>query len=637
MKKQWLIIGLMAMSAGSTVFAGNTVFAGQTEISKAADQEAVQQAAAVQEGTQAAQITSGNTLDEASIVPVNYQNKIFANGEYEDLSYVDYKVYSQENTVYLPLRLMAKLISTPEEYWEAKWDSKKPDEVILQCTYMESIGMDGWSSTGEIRTIKLNVGSTQAAITTKDDEEQAAVKNVLQLSKSPKKINGSICLPLRAIGELLGKQVNYKNGLVFISDKGISLESPEMAQEIQVIKKNLENKQKAVQTDNYVAGATNYNGVNYYAVNEYNEQSMSYSLILYSQKGNQKPQVIKKISKDYDANAQMVGHKLYYIAENKNGRALECLDLAAQKTEVVWQIGENQRFERIAQIIPKEDALYVVTHDGDLTMGSEELYKIVNQKGEAVGECHGFGSVLINGDMIYHTEMDNWLTPQNIGCYDQKTKQSAKIGNSDYVYDMAVSLVNGELGSYGICSSAVIQDGKLYTLAYKNESAEGPVVCSIDLATNEQKNLTLPAEKFWLSGNHIYYIETATRYLKTVDLEGNGEKTLVSTAVKDADLKNNCLYYTKQVSSKEQGSGLYVYGLGTGVTTTINEAPIKDFKVTGKRVAYITGGYNPGIYKWAEGKNTLLESKLIGEYTLGEGCIFYKPAYEKEGCVRQIC
>lgn len=613
MKKQWVIIGLMTMSMGATLCAADVESSNQVVVG----QEIIQAAASVESEA------------SVSIIPVNYQDKVFTNGEYVDLSYEKYKVYSEANTVYVPLRLMTKVVSSNEEYWEAKWDSKKPDEVILQCTYMTSTGLGGWSSNGKLKTIKLTVGSCEAEVSTSGTSDIETAKHTQQLSKAPKKINGSICLPLRAIGEILGKQVNYKGGLIFISQNGVDLESEKAATEIKTVKTHLESKGDAIQSGDYVTAATNYNGVNYYAVSSYNEKTSNNVLTLYSQKGKNAPQVLRKVESKYNTNVQVVDYDFYYVVNSSRGLNLERFNLATMESHVAWQMAVDEEFNCVSQVIPTGEALYVVIHNGDGIMGDEELYKIVNGKCEKLITCSQFGSLIIEGDMIYYSEMSNGLNPQNMNCYNQKTKKNSTVGSQGYVYDMEVSLVNDEAYSYGICSNAFIRDGKLYTLAYKEGSSEKQAVCSIDLKTNEQKQITKPTANYWMNGDHIYYIESATGYIKTVDLEGNGEKTLVSTPVQKADLQNNCLYYTKQSGNEQLGNGLYVYGLDTGVTTTISDESIKDFKVSGKRIAYVTAGYAPGIYKWIGGKSTLLESRMLDSYTIGEGSVVYTLKYEK--------
>ena len=675
MNKQWVIIGLMAISMGGTLFAEDIGSSNQVALkqeiassnavankqetassdavtnkqetassdavtnneeivsSDAVNKQEIVQEANVAENEEvaptAAQKVSEDQLDEVSIVPVNYQGKIFTNGEYIDLSYEKYKVYSESNTSYLPLRLLTKVVSTNEEIWEAKWDSKKPNEVILQCNYMTSTELGGWLSSGKTKTIKLTVGSCAAEINTSGTNDDAATKSMQQLSKAPKKINGSICLPLRAIGEILGKQVSYKNGLVFISQNGINLENEEMTGAIQTVKTHLESNRQAVQSDEYVTAVTNYNGINYYAVSHYNEKTGENELTIYSQQGKGTPQVLKKIESAYNTNVQVVDYDFYYLVNGSRGANLERFDLTTMQSHVVWQMAVDENFNFVSRVIPVEDVLYVVVHNGDWTMGSEELYKIVDGKCEKLIGCSQFGSLIIDGNMIYYTEMSNWLNTQNIGCYNQKTKQNGTIGSPSYVYDMKMSLVDDEANGYGICGNAFIRNGKLYTLAYENGSSKKQAVCSIDLKTNVQKQITTPTANYWLNGEHIYYIESATGYIKTVDLEGNGEKTLVSTPVQKADLQNNCLYYTKQGGNKDLGSGLYIYGLGTGTTTTVSDKPIRDFKVSGKRIAYVTSGYAPGIYKWIDGKNTLLEKRLVSIFTLGEGSISYNLIYDK--------
>ncbi len=595
MKKHWLLIGLLIMGIGSSVCAA--------------------------------------PLDEVSIVPVNYQDKIFTNKQYQDLSYRKYKVNNVGDKVYLPLRLVTELIGSDEEIWDVKWDKSKPDEVILECIDMKCFE-GGRMSTGKSQVIKLNVGS-QAFEKTFIDENNTKTKESGQLSEAPKKFNGNINLPLRAIGEVVGRKVEYKDGLVFISDKGIKLDRDEEHKALQIIKKNLGASKE--DEDNYIdmGASVNFNGINYYEVTSYDEKSESHTITIYSQKDKGTPHVIKTIKNTHGCEG-VIDYAFYYIAENSKGSVLEKYDLTTMESQVVWQIPNNVDTSWISKIIPMEDTLYVAIHEGDLTMGQETLYKIVKGKGSEVISCHQFGGIEISGDMIYYTSMENMIEFYNIGAYNQKTKKEVPIGTEGYVYDLAVDVRDSTdeeevgIGSYGIKGNIHINNDKLYTLAYKVGSSEKPAVCSIDLKTNEQKKLTPPATHFWINNNHIYYIEEATGFIKVVDLEGNGEKTLVNVPVHNAELKNNCLYYTKKGSNHDIGEGLYIYGLTTGQTTIVSEKPIKQFKVSGKRIGYEAAGYAPGIYKWIDGKNTTLVEGIIKSINIGEGSIGYRLEGQKE-------
>lgn len=592
MKKHWLLIGLLIMGIGSSICAA--------------------------------------PLDEVSIVPVNYQNRIYVNKDYVNLSYEKYKVNNEANIIYLPLRLLSNLIGNDEEMWSVKWDKKKPDEVILECIYMIPIE-GGRMSSGKSQVIKLSVGS-KAFEKTFVDIDGTKTKESGELSQTPKKINGSINLPLRAIGELIGKKVDYKDGLVFISNQGIKLEGDEISKDIQMVKKNLEASTDDENPYTGIGYLVNLNGINYYEVEQYDEESGKCTMTIYSQKDKGASQVVKTI-KNSEGCVKLVDYTFYYVVENSKGRALEKYDLTTMQSQVVWQIAEGQNWDFIRDIIPMEDTLYIVTHSGDWTMCSEALHKVVNGKSSEVITCHQFGAIEMSGDMIYYTAMNHTVEQHNIGAYNQKTKKDIAIGTTGYAYDLKVGVIDGEVTGFNIMDNVHIHDGKLYTLAYQNGSNEKQAVYSIDLKTNEQKKLTTPADDYWFNNNHIYYIEEATGFIKVVDLEGNGEKTLVNTPVQKAELKNNCLYYTKEGINHEIGEGLYIYGLTTGKTTTVSEKPIRDFKVSGKRIAYVVAGYAPGIYKWIEGKNTTLVEGIIRDVNIGEGSIAYKVSGQKESRV----
>jgi hypothetical protein len=144
-------------------------------------------------------------FEQAVILPYDYQGKVFLNGAKTDV-YGDYALYQRNNRVLVPVRLMAYLAENLEEgrsYWQVNWDQQKPDEVTL-VHYPSQ------------KTIELKVNSNVMLI---NGEARS-------LDVAPQRIEGRIVLPLRAIGEALGKEIAWLDRLVVISNEPIDLASP---------------------------------------------------------------------------------------------------------------------------------------------------------------------------------------------------------------------------------------------------------------------------------------------------------------------------------------------------------------------------------------------------------------------------
>ena len=71
----------------------------------------------------------------------------------------------------------------------------------------------------------------------------------------------------------------------------------------------------------------------------------------------------------------------------------------------------------------------------------------------------------------------------------------------------------------------------------------------------------MPTSQFWIANAKIYYIETTTKYLITIDLEGNGKKTLISKPIAQAKFHGKSFYYTLLNKNNDLTMGLYKYTL----------------------------------------------------------------------------
>ncbi len=567
------------------------------------------------------------SLNEWSIVPIQYENKIFRQGEYVDLV-VDYDIYVEEGVVYMPFRLLADLLTTNEDQWCVNWDRRKPNEVMLQVDHMRMMGNGGMVNTGEvIPIIKLSIDSTTAFIGDKE----------ITLSKAPKKIDGKITLPLRAISEVVNKKVSYANGLIFIGDRIYPTNNEQLNNQASQLKGFLEYEKRAVMPEVIPTPLAYINEKTIYQEVSYDEKTSQMITKLYSQKIGEEPILVKTLEGSDFGNISNEPTKLYYMSDKEQDKVLYLLDLKTMKSGAlckVSELGSPEWIQGIQSIEEKEGVYYIAVHYGDWTMGSESLFEVKDGKVNSLINAKAFSSILIEDEAIYYSQMSMFNDKDNFSKYNKMTGETTTVGQKDFVYDMGVEESEGGPSSYWICKSAFIKEGKLYTLGYEVESYSGARLYQIDLMANEQKAITGFTTEFWPVGNQIYYLDAYTHELKVTDLEGNLQKTLVEQKVDKVIVKGDNIYYALQVVPGEAKLGLYQYNAAAEEVKRITQLPIKDFCITEKGIYYLSAGYDPGLYSWKDGREDWLEEMRIKYYEMNEYGIGYATVFNSEGRIQ---
>ena len=545
-------------------------------------------------------------INRAVVFPIDYKGKAFINGEYVSFN-GDEKIYLKDNTTYVPLRLMTYLISNDEEHWEAQWDGAKPNEVVLVCTYMEKIDQGGWMNTGKPQTsIKLTV----------DSKTMISKGQMIELSATPKKINGRIVLPIRAIGEVLNREIAFKDGLIFISKEPLKLNDKQADAIINEIKERFWDtskkvkKYKVVEDDEELIAAQNVNGKTYFNVVGYNSSSQIWIQKLYTQ-GEKGPVLLKEI-KNYVSVREPFVENVFYYGEEKQGQVV--LNEYNLNTKQTRQIGEldikGHDFSAIVKIIPKENKIYFIAHYGDYTMGGETLYVVENGKVEELTGAKQFGSIIIENGKIYYSNINFMGNPtNNLFEYDENSRTEKRLGEEGYTYD-----VNRRETLYSVANSLKLLENKLYTLGYLEQSDQLPCLYSIDLQTGATKKLSLPTSQFWIVNDKIYYIEATAQTLITIDLEGNGKKTLINKPIAQAKFNGKSFYYTLLSNNNDLAAGFYKYTLDTNETASLSSKRVKDFYIGSSKIGYITTGYDAGIYLIQDGKTIGIEKDPAYDY-----------------------
>lgn len=567
------------------------------------------------------------SLNEWSIVPIQYENKVFVQGEYVDLV-GEYDIYTENGTTYIPFRLLADLVSTNEERWRVNWEKTKPNEVMLQVDHMRMMGSGGMVNTGEVTpVIKLAVDSTKAFIGDKE----------ITLSKAPKKIDGKITLPIRAIGEVINKKVSYRKGLIFIGDRVYPTHNEPLNHLADQVKWFLEIEKRAVMPEVIPTPLAYIDEKTIYQEVRYDEKTNQMITELYSQKIGEDPILIKTLEGSDFGNMSNEPTKLYYMSGKEQDKVLYLLDLKTMNSVTlckVSELGSPEWIQGIQSIEEKEEVHYIVVHYGDWTMGSESLFEVKEGKITRLIGGMAFSSILIEDEAIYYSEMSKFSYKDNFFKYNRRTGETIAVGQKNFAYDMCVEETELGLSSYGVCRNAFIKEDKLYTLGYEAESYTWAKLYQIDLATNEQKAITDFTTEFWPIGNQIYYLDADTHELKVTDLEGNLQKTLVEQEVDKVIVKGDNIYYALQVVPGEAKLGLYQYNVVSEEMKRITQLPIKDFCVTEKGIYYVSAGYDPGLYSWKDGREDWLEETRIKYYEMNEYGIGYATVFSSEGRIQ---
>lgn len=245
-------------------------------------------------------------FDSIAVVPVDYHDKVFLNGQKTDVL-GDYQIHQRNGRVLVPVRLMGYLMAgTDNSYCEVIWDPQKPEDVTL-------------INQGLKQRVKLTVNSNTMYI---NDEPQA-------LDVPPQKINGRIVLPLRSASQALGKNVQWFDGLVFISDGVVGLESPQTTEIVEQIKKKLSDERKELAYEKKVTPVIKYGDTVYYTKTIYDQ-------------GGQTEELYKKTGAGAEMKVELPGEKrfgrskifkgeLYYLAKINGNSELHIFNFAGNK------------------------------------------------------------------------------------------------------------------------------------------------------------------------------------------------------------------------------------------------------------------------------------------------------------------
>ncbi len=551
-------------------------------------------------------------LNDTVALPINYQDKVFNGGTYV-LIQDTYKVVLKNNTTYLPIRLMTYALSKEEEVWEAHWDSKKPDEVMLYC-YSRPKLAEGIYSHGTEAKIKihLKVGSKKMIYN----------GEAIELSATPEKIDGRMVLPVRAIGEALKKQITYKNGLVFISNNSLAIGDAKAEVVIKDLKMRLEDPRKQIYPSASPNAVVNIEGKTYYVSNEYDAKTNMTTQKLYRHEAGKDAVLVKQMPSYISLQQPFVKDSFYYFKKNDNRFSLHVLNLKELKETKVADLNSDFGVPTwVSTVVSKTGKTYLTAHYGDFTMGHDTLFAIENGKSEKLMNAKLFTNLIFEEGKIYYSTMENYPSGDNLFVYDEKTKTISKLGEAGYVYDINRTLTEQGGTSYSISMGITLLDGNLYTIGYEAKTNKTQGLYKINNTTNQTKKLTESTSQFWIVKDKIYYVDNNS-YLHSMDLEGNNRTMVVNSPITKIKYNHENFYYTVS-------NGFYKYTLATRGHSLISSKKVKEFFIHPSRIYVIITGYDAGLYKIENGSMVQLENQPIRQSLFDGEYMIYEGIYEK--------
>jgi len=550
-------------------------------------------------------------FDRLVIMPFDFQGKVFVSGEKIDIL-EPYDVVQKDGRVLVPIRLMGYLVSEADResgYWEVRWFQERPNDVLL-VNYPSQ------------RTIKFTVNSRTMLVNGEP----------VEMDVPPQKVDGRIVLPLRSAAQALNKKIDWLDGLILLGDVSVDLQHPQTAAVKTPIKTQLADARKPKDNAAPLNPIARHGNATYYTKFIYHDNGVTEEL--YRKPDGQKETKVPVPGTPAFSNAKVIGDELYYITATNAGYELQALRFADNVSRKIVSLKQWSPMDGwLADVMKLDNELYVNLHYGDLTMGSETLYKVEQGALKEVLGAKELIDLAKDGEHIYFTDFRFMgHAADNLYLLDPATGEERFVGEEGYVYGVHREIREDSV-SYGASGSLYIKDGYLYTSAFKeSDQQDRGAVYRIDPKNGSQVKLTSPAKQFWMVGEHIYYIDAVTGYLKQASVDGTNDRTLAARKAGYAQVYNGNLYYLAVTGGRFANVGeLYKYNIASGQETKLSDKSISSFYAGPTGVYYMSNGYEPGLYKIdAAGRNVALVKDNIAQAQLTDTGLMYTLVY-KEG------
>lgn len=554
-------------------------------------------------------------FEQAVILPYDYQGKVFLNGAKTDV-YGDYALYQRNNRVLVPVRLMAYLAENIEKgssHWQVNWDQQQPDDVTL-IQYPSQ------------KTIKLKVNSNVMLI---NDEARS-------LDVVPQKIEGRIVLPLRAIGEALGKEVAWLDGLVVMSNEPVDLESPGTLGIKDRIKEKLVDKREPVPWEARLTPVMSHGDVIYFMREE---NTTEFTISLYKKEGNQPAVKVELPGSEKLHHRRLINGELYYVTVINGKSELHVYNPGDEQSKKVCSLGDwtaNDGWLADVKYF-NDDELYIILHYGDLTMGSETLYRVEEDRIEEIVRVKTMGAYQIEGNDLYYLDVNFMSTNDNLFRLNLETGEKERLGQEGYAYGIYRSVDGWSTGYHWSDTGLCLRDGYIYALGYPESDLEVPTaIYRISTVDGSHEKLSGPAQAFWLEDEILYYVEPGTGNLLKADLEGNNQEVLVNRPVANVKFHGGNIYYiaSSGETTDPQLGYLYKYDLSRGQEIRLSKTLISDYEVGKQGIFYKGEGYDLGLYKIeAGGNHVCITDDTVDMMLLTDEGLLYTLRYQ-EGIFR---
>lgn len=330
---------------------------------------------------------------------------------------------------------------------------------------------------------------------------------------------------------------------------------------------------------------------------------------------------------------KLINNELYYVSTINGKSELHIFSFTDNKSRKLCSLGRwNPMDGWLADMKFINDEFYVVLHSGDLTMGSEDLYKLENGVLKEITGVKEFISFDVEGKFLYYTDFHPILyCTENLFRMNMETGEKQTLAEKEFTYGISRTVHEQGGTSYTASNSFYIKDGYVYVLGYKeNDPGDKASVYKISLDGQTKNKLTPPVKTFWLVDQAIYYLDSSTGYLATVDLEGNNKKTLVDKSILDLKFFDGNIYYTV---GKDTGTGarlgkLYKYNLSSGQEIKLSNQSVSEFLIGKTGIYYKAEGYDLGLYKiGANGQSICLVDDTISSFLLTDSGVVYTMRY----------
>ncbi|MEG1500335.1 MAG: stalk domain-containing protein, partial [Clostridiales bacterium] len=475
-------------------------------------------------------------FNQSAIIPYNYQNNIFYNGSLVSNIEGNYKIMSQNGRVLLPMRFLTNNILG----LNVNWNANKPQQAVIS---------------GNNISIKLNAGSKIVEI---NGQKKS-------LDTAPQYLGQRLVLPLRAVAEIFNKEVNWYNELIIISDSPFNLQAASNKEISYQAKAVL---QRTIPVNNYYKDFLSvYNGGIYY--DKYTDTQDRMELFFLKDGKNVKIDLPGKPHLYQDQQRFVINNKLYYLTVIDGLTWLYSYDFADDKTQAVvdlsgkWNIADGY----LSSIKIYEGKIYLVAHYGDLIMGGESIFRVENGGLRELAQCKNMIDFFVVNNQLYYTDFESRDQNTNFFVVDMSSGAAKSLGQKGNIYDINYRHDESQ-NTWESRSSMKFYQDNLYIMNYKGQANDlgmpinslvdkGYIVDKISLNDDTVSVLPMKVESFDIVDGLIYYIDANNGFLKSADLDGQQQKTIVQQRVEQLLFTPEYIYYTIKGKANSLEPGIY--------------------------------------------------------------------------------